>query len=223
MSLLKDAGSPYSRHSDTTLLTALIGEALGSPKAGTQVMAALIVPGEQATAQNIRTRLRVAIQSGQIRDLTPKRLQRLQAALELGRLLYVDELEQGEAIDSPELAARAFQSIAWEPVEKFAVLSLDIKHRALSLSIVSAGTATETLANPRDIFSAVIRASGVRCIVAHNHPSGFIDPSIEDLSLTRTLLNASQVMNIPILDHLIVSQGRFVSLRAKTDLWEGYV
>ena len=212
----------YSRIQDTVPLAALIGNIIGSPEAGTKVMDALLAPGEQATAANIQTRLRAAITSGELQGITPKRLRKLQSALELARQLYFVHPSKGATIDGPESVAHYLQPIAWEPVEKFAVLALDVKHHVLSVSVVSSGTATETLANPRDIFAAVLRAGGVRCIVAHNHPSGATEPSQEDLSLTATLLEAGKVMNIHVLDHLIVSHGKFTSLKQKTDLWYGY-
>lgn len=211
----------YSRIQDTVPLAALIGDIIGSPESGTKVMDALLGPGEQATTANIQTRLRAAITSGELQGLTPKRLHKLQSALELARQLYFVHPAKGDAISSPESVAHYLQPIAWEPVEKFAVLALDVKHHVLSVSVVSSGTATETLANPRDVFAAVLRAGGVRCIVAHNHPSGCVEPSPDDLSLTALLLDAGKMMNIPVLDHVIVSQGKFTSLRQKTDLWYG--
>ncbi|MEM6838473.1 MAG: JAB domain-containing protein [Cyanobacteria bacterium P01_C01_bin.120] len=152
--------------------------------------------------------------------MTSKRLEKLQAALELGRQLYVEETSLGEAIDTPEAAATVFNCIAWEPVEKFAIACLDVKHRLLSCEIISSGTATETLAHPRDIFATLLHSGATRAIVAHNHPSGSTEPSQEDISLTQQLLVASNVMGIPILDHLVVSRGGYTSIRQGFgDLW----
>ncbi len=89
----------------------------------------------------------------------------------------------------------------------------------ISTEIISIGTATETLADPKEIFAAVLKAGGVRCLVAHNHPSGCTEPSPQDLDLTCLLLRVGQLMGIPILDHLILAQGQFCSLRQTTTLW----
>ena len=97
---------------------------------------------------------------------------------------------------------------------------LDIRHRLLGTKVITIGTATETLAHPREIFKEVIRNGAVRCIVAHNHPSGNLDPSPEDLSLTRQLLQGAQILAIPVLDHLIIGNGDYRSLRQSTQLWQ---
>ncbi|MCG9885698.1 MAG: DNA repair protein RadC [Cyanobacteria bacterium] len=145
------------------------------------------------------------------------------AAIELGkRMACVRPLEK-TTIDSPELAAAALsQTLMWSPQERFAVLMLDVKHRLLNTQLISIGTATETLAHPREIFRETIRQGATRCIVAHNHPSGSVEPSVEDLDLTRTLLQCGQLLDLPVLDHLIVGQGNHYSLRQNTGLWEEY-
>lgn len=88
--------------------------------------------------------------------------------------------------------------------------------------MISIGTATETLAHPRDIFREVIRQSATKLIVAHNHPSGSVEPSREDILLTEQLLKAALLLSIPLLDHLILGNGNFASLRQTTELWEQY-
>ncbi|NJK27576.1 MAG: hypothetical protein HC925_02065 [Coleofasciculaceae cyanobacterium SM2_3_26] len=84
----------------------------------------------------------------------------------------------------------------------------------------SIGTATETIAHPRDIFREAIRQGATRVIVAHNHPSGLVDPSREDIQLTRQLLQGAQILGIPLLDHVILGSGNHQSLRQTTQLWE---
>ncbi|MCY7286297.1 MAG: DNA repair protein RadC, partial [Cyanobacteria bacterium CAN_BIN43] len=124
-------------------------------------------------------------------------------------------------VDDPAIAAAVLsQDLMWQPQEKFAVLLLDIKHRLVGTQIISIGTATETIAHPRDIFREVIRQGAVRLIVAHNHPSGILDPSPEDLALTRQLLAGGQLLGIPLLDHLILGNGDHCSLRQTTALWQ---
>ena len=124
-------------------------------------------------------------------------------------------------VDDPAIAAAALShELMWQSQERFAVLMLDIKHRLLGTKVITIGTATETLAHPRDIFREVIRQGAVRCLVAHNHPSGNLEPSPEDLALTRQLLQAGQILGIPVLDHLILGNGDFRSLRQTTTLWQ---
>jgi DNA repair protein RadC len=216
---LNDCAGPYIPAIQTTTLSTLIDTLLGY-HLGQEILADLIGPDEQVSPRNLRDRLRVAIHSGNLSRLTPKRLEKLQAALELGRQLYVEETQPGEALDTPDKAAVAFNGIAWEPTKQLAIACLDVKHRLLSLSVIASGTATETLAHPREIFGTLLRAGATRAIVAHNHPSGSIEPSEEDVSLTKRLLAASKVMGVPILDHLVVSRGSYTSIRQGfADLW----
>jgi DNA repair protein RadC len=106
--------------------------------------------------------------------------------------------------------------------ERFAVLLLDVKNRLFGTQIITIGTATQTLACPREIFKEALRQGAIRIIIAHNHPSGNIEPSQDDLSITAQLLKGAQFLNMPILDHLILGNGTWCSLRKLTDLWEQY-
>jgi DNA repair protein RadC len=124
-------------------------------------------------------------------------------------------------VDDPSVAAAALShELMWQTQERFAVLFLDIKHRILGMKVITIGTATETLAHPRDIFREVLRHGATRIIIAHNHPSGSLDPSQEDIHLTRQLLAAADLLGVPILDHLILGNGDFSSLRQTTSLWQ---
>jgi DNA repair protein RadC len=143
------------------------------------------------------------------------------AAIELGKRVLYSRPPDRTIIDDPSVAAAALSSdLMWQAQERFAVLMLDIKHRLTGTQIISVGTATETLAHPRDIFREVIRQGAVRVIVAHNHPSGNTEPSPEDIHLTRQLLNGGQLLGIPLLDHLILGNGDYRSLRQTTTLWQ---
>ncbi|OLP15737.1 hypothetical protein BST81_24775 [Leptolyngbya sp. 'hensonii'] len=143
------------------------------------------------------------------------------AAIELGKRVFQSRPLDRTILDSPAAAAAALShDLMWQPQEKFAVLLLDVKHRLIGTQVITIGTATETLAHPRDIFREVIRQNATRVIIAHNHPSGVIEPSPEDITLTRQLLSAAQLLSIPILDHLILGNGEHRSLRQTTTLWE---
>jgi DNA repair protein RadC len=143
------------------------------------------------------------------------------AAIELGKRVLHSRPSEKTIVDDPAIAAALLSSdLMWQTQEKFAVLLLDIKHRHVGTQIVSIGTATETIAHPRDIFREVIRQGAVRAIVAHNHPSGNLEPSPEDLALTRQLLSGGKLLDIPVLDHLIIGNGDYCSLRQTTPLWQ---
>ena len=198
----------------------LIGDIV-SPAVARRIMQSLFLPDEQPSDLNVQQRLREAISSGSlsVKGLGPIGVKRLQSTVLLGRALYVDTPAVGMVIDDPSVAAAVFAPIAWEPVEKFAAIALDVKHRVLSMRVISTGTATETCAHPRDIFRWVMQVGGTRCVVGHNHPSGSVEPSGEDLTLTQQLIQGGELLGIPVLDHLIVSGGEFRSIRQTSGLW----
>jgi DNA repair protein RadC len=143
------------------------------------------------------------------------------AAIELGKRVYQSRPAAATIVDDPAIAAAALShELMWQSQERFAVLLLDVRHRLMATRIISIGTATETLAHPREIFREVLKGGGTRLIVAHNHPSGNLEPSPEDINLTRQLLTAATFLGVPLLDHLILGNGDFVSLRQTTELWK---
>lgn len=167
-----------------------------------------------------------------LRDITPQELMAIPgigpakattilAAIELGKRVFQLRPNQRAIIDSPDAAAAAFShDLMWQTQERFAILMLDVKNALISTKVISIGTATETLAHPREIFREAIRQSATKLIIAHNHPSGNTEPSTEDLKLTQQLLKAAQFLDIPLLDHLILGHGDYRSLRKTTQLWE---
>jgi len=116
----------------------------------------------------------------------PAKATTILAAVELGKRVFQSRPIVQTVIDDPSVAAAALsEDLMWQAQERFAVLLLDVKHRLIGTRIITVGTATETLASPRDIFREVIRQGATRVIVAHNHPSGSVEPSPEDIILTR--------------------------------------
>lgn len=159
----------------------------------------------------------------QIHGIKEAKASTIVAAIELGKRAFVSRPIDRAAIESPAAAAAALSNdLMWQKQEKFAVLLLDVKNRLLGTQVITIGTATETLAHPRDIFREVIRQGATRLIVAHNHPSGSLEPSQEDINLTKQLLTGAQVLAIPLLDHLILGNGDHLSLRETTTLWDEF-
>lgn len=154
----------------------------------------------------------------------PAKATTIMAALELGQRAYQNKPADRTIVDSPTVAVAALSHhLMWFPQERFAVLLLDVKNRLLGTQVITIGTATETLAPPREIFREVLKQGATRLIVAHNHPSGNTEPSSEDIQLTRQLLEAAKILTIPLLDHLILAGGEWLSLRQTTNLWEEYL
>ncbi len=159
----------------------------------------------------------------QIHGVGPAKATTILAAIELGKRVFQARPPDRDPIEDPRSAvALLTPDLMWQHQERFAVVMLDVKNRPLATKVISIGTATETLAHPRDIFREVIRQGATRAIVAHNHPSGQVDPSPEDITLTRQLLQGAQLLSIPLLDHLILGHGNYQSLRQTSNLWDEY-
>ena len=157
----------------------------------------------------------------QISGVGPAKATTILAAIELGKRVLQAIPPERTVVDDPAIAAAALShDLMWQAQERFAVVLLDVRHRLMGTKVITIGTATETLAHPREIFKTVIRHGAVRCIVAHNHPSGNLEPSPDDLSLTPQLLQGAQILAVPVLDHFIIGNGDYRSLRQTTQLWQ---
>jgi len=158
-----------------------------------------------------------------IPGIGPAKAATIIAAVELGKRTFQFRSNVKRTIDSPTAAASVLShELMWQNQEHFAVVMLDVKNNLLASKILTIGTATETLIHPREIFRETIRQGSAKLIIAHNHPSGNLEPSLEDIYLTEQLLQGAQCLEIPLLDHLILGNGNYYSLRQRTDLWERY-
>jgi DNA repair protein RadC len=144
----------------------------------------------------------------------------LKAARDTAR--RVQALETAEA-DKPQRAvsraadvAEVVRSELHDPKkEHFFVLMLDTRGHLIRTEEVSRGSLNSTVVHPREVFKAATAACAAAVIFVHNHPSGDPEPSDDDIALTRRLVNAGQVMGIPVHDHVIVTEKGFVSLRSR--------
>ncbi|MEM8829910.1 MAG: DNA repair protein RadC [Cyanobacteria bacterium P01_G01_bin.19] len=158
-----------------------------------------------------------------IPGIGPAKAATIIAAVELGKRTFKFKPDEKVKVDSPTAAAAVLSNdLMWQSQERFAVLMLDVKNSLLATKILTIGTATETLIHPREIFRETVKQGATRLIVAHNHPSGNLEPSSEDIYLTEQLLQGSRYLDIPILDHLILGNGNHQSLRQGTDLWQRF-
>jgi DNA repair protein RadC len=110
--------------------------------------------------------------------------------------------------DPAAVASLAHQIIADDAKEHFWILMLDAQNRLVAAHEVSPGTLSASLVHPREVFGPALRVLGVASVVlVHNHPSGDVTPSREDLRLTRQLVEAGKLLDIPVHDHVIVGSG----------------
>ncbi len=143
----------------------------------------------------------------------------LQAAIELGRRLARTNPGDSVIIRSPGDAAEyVMDEMRYLKKEHFVCLFLNTKNHAVAKETMSIGTLNAALVHPREVFRAAIKHNSASIICVHNHPSGDPEPSAEDISLTRRLVEAGQLVGISVLDHVIVGDGCFVSLKEQGHL-----
>lgn len=138
----------------------------------------------------------------------------LQAALELGRRMMLSAPEERPIIYTPtDAAALLMAEIGHLEQENLCVLFLDTRYRVLGSQILYKGSLNQAQIRIGEVFREAIRRNCASIVVAHNHPSGDPTPSPDDIAVTRQLVSAGQLLGIEVLDHLIIGQGRWVSMR----------
>ena len=124
-------------------------------------------------------------------------------------LTYENNRLNGPA-DAYEIAAKFLKGA---DREHFVVMCLDSKNKVNALNTVSIGTLNSSAVHPRETFKAAILANSAAIVLVHNHPSGDPAPSREDKAITKRLAEAGKILGIEVFDHIIVGDGRYVSLK----------
>ena len=147
------------------------------------------------------------------------RAAQLLAAVEAGRRTLVRSRRERPQILHPRNAAELLiPQFGSQPVEHFGVLLLDTKHRVMRTSVVSVGSVDTSVVHPREVFRAAATAGAAAIVLFHNHPSGDPTPSTDDVVLTQRLVRAGDLMGIQVLDHVIVAESRYHSMREQKDV-----
>ncbi|MEJ8838075.1 RadC family protein [Ramlibacter sp. AN1133] len=137
----------------------------------------------------------------------------LAAILELSRRAIEQQLREREVFGSPDAVKNYLQlHLARKPREEFAVLFLDAQNRLIAFDVMFRGTLTQTSVYPREIVAEALRLGAAAVVLAHNHPSGTVNPSRADEALTQTLKSALAMVDVRVLDHIIVAPGAALSM-----------
>jgi len=127
-----------------------------------------------------------------------------------------EKLPKKITFDSPQVVANFLQEkIGREKKEHFYILALDSRNNLIKMNNVSTGTLDANLVHPREVFKEAIQASAAQVIIAHNHPSGDPEPSEGDLVITNRLVEAGKILEIAVVDHIIVTNNDFLSLKER--------
>ena len=137
---------------------------------------------------------------------------RIAAALELGRRLQEEGRGERPRIRAPADVYRWFAPrLADLAAEEFHVLALDSQSGVLRDLLITRGILNSSLVHPREVFRGAIAEAAAGVIVVHNHPSGDPTPSADDRAVTRQLVEAGRIIDVPVYDHVVVGAGRYVS------------
>lgn len=143
----------------------------------------------------------------------------LQAMIELGHRIHKHEtLEMESILSSQKLAKKMQQELGHKKQEHLVALYLNTQNQIIHQQTIFIGSATRSIAEPREILHYAIKHMATSLILVHNHPSGAVAPSRNDDHVTKLVKEACELMGIVLLDHMIVSHSSYFSYREKTDL-----
>jgi len=152
----------------------------------------------------------------QTRGIGTAKAAQIKAALELSKRLEADVNEKPkQMLKSPEDVAAVMRSkLKGKKKEHFWVICLDTRNRLINHKLVSIGSLDTSIVHPREVFKEAVSSSAASVIFVHNHPSGDPEPSKEDVELTKRLAKAGEIIGIDVLDHIIVCDRSYLSLKA---------
>ena len=190
------------RLSDTELLAVLLHTGIAN-KPVTQLAEEIVQHIDTRKTESIDTALR------SISGIGEAKLSTVLAAFELGRRYYGVGAEK---IREPSDIVPFLRHYSVRKQEQFICVSLNGAHEISVIRVVSVGTLTHTLVHPREVFADPLADRAAAVILAHNHPSGCLEPSQADLALTQRLCQAGELLGISVLDHIILApNGSYLS------------
>ncbi len=189
--------------SDYELLMAIIGSGNAQAdvtKIARDVRKVISDKGSELTYEDLLT----------VQSLGPAKAANIMAGFELWRRQF--EVTDRPIIDSPEKAVEQLADIRDKKQEYFVCLTLDGANRLIATRVITIGTLTASLVHPREVFADALTDRAASIIVAHNHPSGNLTPSVADGDVTTRLHEAGELLGIKLLDHFILSKTGFRSI-----------
>ncbi len=137
------------------------------------------------------------------------------ACVELGRRIFYEDKSRVPTIKTPEEAFKYLADMQKLTKEQFRGLYLNTRNRLIHDEVISMGSLNLSVVHPREVFRPAVEYGAAAMILAHNHPSGDPEPSDEDIRITKQLTEAGKLMEIEVLDHLIIGEEKFTSLKER--------
>lgn len=134
------------------------------------------------------------------------------AGFELGRRFYATQAGRPAQVRNAKQAYQYLKDIGSSQKEQLRGLYLNSRYQVIYDEIISVGTLTSNIVHPREVFRPALERGAVAVIIAHNHPSGRIEPTLADISITEQLLAAGDVLGIELLDHLVITSTKYTSV-----------
>lgn len=139
---------------------------------------------------------------------------RLKCVTEFSKRIAMETFKTGIRFDMPVTIANYYmEQVRHLEVEQVILVMTDSKNQFLNDCILSSGTVNMSLISPREIFMTALKMQAVHILLVHNHPSGDPTPSRDDIEITKRIHEASQIMNIPLVDHIIIGDNTYMSLK----------
>ncbi|MGM0395487.1 MAG: RadC family protein [Bacillota bacterium] len=152
----------------------------------------------------------------EIRGIGECKAAQILAAIELGKRIKRISPYDNVRVTSPDVVANiVMEDMKMLQKEHFNIAILDTKNQIISIENISIGTLNASIVHPRDVFKAAIKKNANSVILLHNHPSGDIVPSNEDINITKRLIEAGNIIGIKVLDHIIIGNDVFLSMKEK--------
>lgn len=151
-----------------------------------------------------------------IEGIGPMKASVIMAAFELGRRVSESNGIYKERANSVDDVVNIFmERLRYLKKERFEVLLVDTKGKVIAIENISTGDLTSSLVHPRETFRTAVKRSAAGIILVHNHPSGDPTPSEEDIVVTKKLIEAGRVLGISVMDHIVIGDGIFCSMKAR--------
>ncbi|CAN5140439.1 DNA repair protein RadC [soil metagenome] len=187
---------------------------VGSKKEDVLAMARRTVKdyGERAIANELN-----AARLAEMADIPLSKAGQVIAAFELGRRYYATSAGKPVHVRNAKQAHQHLKAMGYSQKEQLRGLYLNSRYQVIYDEVISIGSLTSNVVHPREVFQPAIERGAVAIIIAHNHPSGSLQPTLADVRVTEQLQAAGEVLGIDLLDHLIIAREKFVSIREVVD------